>query len=367
MICEERRILQEKKMQSHVENVLSDFATKTRMPDKECENASLVAQRYLALHTRMGSQKVAYVFVAADYDLMQLRSPADAFAKMNVDIPTFIYVTEKGYGPIYHDAWLTKHPLFHEFRNEVLAAYDTKPEAWQRPFKKDMWKDVASFLALNYVDTAQFKPIMVELWGKDVDPLIKDMRAFVGRHERADLGMEMGKMISALSFSPKDDLFVSTRGRERPLLPAAVLPKEEEQKPFTISLRIPTATPSLPPGDVESFRKRAGLAPNTEHTRVLKQMLLSAMGTRKRDPVNGALLTRYQTEIPELTPEEVSVALDGLNAFPKVHKLDVNASEQCKKVAMSLHKEEWNAVQLLQAVISRGSGDKVLEQFIVDL
>lgn len=346
-----------------MKDALTSFANRVKIPSSERDDLSLLAQKYVALHMPVPIQRVCYNAIASDFDMRSLRSngQTEECTKQGVEPAVFVELMRKGYGNLNHageTVLMQRFPDFARFKNSVIAPIDPKKEGWRQAGRTDCWKDVACFLASGYVGNAKLRTILPAIVPDGIDPvqMKRSMESFHAKHG----GMEIGSLLRELCIP--DDIFIADEETKREA-PAA--PHVESVAPFRIVTERSAASSSkeIDMDRINGFRIRAQISPLCPPEKVVKQMLLAAVGVRV--PADPGVLDDYQREIPPLCEGEAAVAAEQLDALsPK--PFDANASVRCRQVAMRARRERWDLVSLLKEAVTAEckDADTALESYI---
>lgn len=159
-----------KKMEAvQAATTLRKFAQHTGF--KNIGNASQIARKYLAVHTRMVHPSVIYPYVGSDYELVNKRThspPLSAYQyDRSIDNETFVYLMKHGYeNRLMTEEEVEKFPALQHFIENMLPR-PVGEEAWQNYERNDHWKARAYFLGLNWKDTAGYNDMIQSIYGID--------------------------------------------------------------------------------------------------------------------------------------------------------------------------------------------------------
>jgi hypothetical protein len=277
-----------KEMAQHVKETLSNFARHTQQSEKQAENASLIAQKYLALHSKLAPVGVIYPYIASDYLLMCLKThspPLNAYSDEHtmVDIPTFCHLMQTGYpkGPVQ----ASPNSALAHFQDNVMP----KPvgeEQWVNYERDNHWKDRAYFLSLNYKNHAAFHDLVQTIAGNTAEGdamyqklLNYTLPASISAKEIASLIKEL--KISNVEVDPQGTAPIPTRTVAKPHETHGDLPtkspivfvanKQSEEAPRLWS--------DIGQDEhVQDYRRRANLSASYSPKKLVKQMILSSIG-----------------------------------------------------------------------------------------
>lgn len=332
---------------------LQNFALHIQLTASECENASAVAHRYLAIHVNVVPTIGAYASVADDFRVVELRThnpPIKVYSQNgNINIATYIYLMSS----IPND---TKKPrrleAFSQFSDEFFPRVEGE-EKWKHISRPNQWKEKATFLALNFKNASNLYGLIEAIHGKEVAPVMHQrVRAYnVKQLKSEDLLNDINVIIKQVTVPAQDMVLLSSSQMGTPL------PKEDDLPrgpPEVAPLKNVLITKTSPPTKkleelrprMEAYRKRAGINATVSTTRIAKQMLYAALGT----PVENVPPTIMGTFQKSLTPlageEEIATALDAIEAFEHV-SIDANASAYLVALAAVCKRYEWDTRKLL--------------------
>lgn len=338
-------------MAEAAKEILQSFALHLQLSASECEDASAVAQRYLAIHVNVVPTIGAYANIADDFRVVELRThnpPINVYSQKGViDVPTFVYLMSS----IPND---TKKPkrmeAFSQFVDEFFPRIQGE-ERWKQISRPNQWKEKATFLALNFKD---YK-LMEAIHGKESAPDIHQrLRAYNVKQKLKpdELLNDINTIIKQVTVPAHDMVLLAKNQMGAPVADVDVAPTTfvKEVVPLKKVLIINTSTPTKTLEELrprmEAYRKRAGINATVSTARIAKQMLYAALGT-PLEKVPPAILGTFQKSITPLAgEEEIATALDAIQAFPHV-EMDANASAYLVALAAVCKRYEWDSRSLL--------------------
>lgn len=273
-------------MAQHVKETLSNFARHTQQSEKQASNASLIAQKYLAVHTKLAPVGVIYPYIAPDYMLMCLKThspPLNAYSDDHamVDIATYCHLMETGYpkGPVQAEG----NSAMAHFKDNVMP----KPvgeEQWVNYERDNHWKDRAYFLALNYRNHPSFHDL-VQAIASDVaegDAMYQKLLNYTLPVSIS--AKEIASLIKQLKIS---NVEVDPAGT--PTLAPVAVKKEETHGDLPMKAPIVFVTSRQEEASrswsdigqdehVQDYRRRANLSASYSPKKLVKQMILSSLG-----------------------------------------------------------------------------------------
>lgn len=303
-------------MDEHVKGVLADFAKHTGYASLD---ATSLAKRYLAVHTRLVHPGIVYPYVGSDYALLSLRThspPLSAYCEDRmVDIPTFVHLMKHGYENKPHEE---RSPALDHFRENMMPR-PVGEEAWVDYERKDHWKARAYFVGLNWKQMPQFYNLARAIYADgaervDADAFgafygcLLDYKPYVQLEAR-----ELGAILSQLQL--KDDAPVkarepaeplhlgddATHGDARPKEPIVFVCSDARGEPWEAIHQNPL---------VQDYRRRAGLPATFPPQKLVKQMILASLNLSPLQ-IPGA-----QSLYPAARPLDETPLAVGAEAWP---------------------------------------------------
>jgi hypothetical protein len=336
-------------MASHVSKVLKEFGEHVGVSD---EDTLSLARKYLALRINMAPTRMAYAYVANDYDLLELRvrdPPLASYASeaASIDVPAVIYMFKHGYHARDRDNHLANRSVA-----ALVAGSAASPAA-------ERWKDVAYLYALNLRKTPQFYRFVEAIFKEDPQnqqrnfgDVYERIKRFVPA-SREQLAADLGTLIASIQFELPDEV-----GDEEVVEAALVMEDGSVSRTGSAQLErfVTVANPAATTGldslraQLEPYRKRALLPALAPLTQVAAQMLLAGLGTAQGALPKG-VLHRNQKELPALLEGErpLLAAILGSTEFaaPLATKLDFKGDAHIRALAKATNRYEWADVGTL--------------------
>jgi hypothetical protein len=340
-------------MAEHARENLQKFALHIQLTANECEDASAVARRYIALHVNVVPTSHVYSAIASDYKVVELRThnpPIKSYAmKANVDIPTYVYVMQTIPDDTVRPA--KRLEAFTRFSEELFPRPKGE-ERYKYITRPNQWKEKATFVALNFKNSANLLDLMETLHGKaKATDMFKRVRSYQDP-KAVEMQQDFSEILKQIAIPAEDMVLLSKAQLPAPQPPIQVA-APVEVLPMAKVLVTKTSVASKTLDDIrpsmEAYRKRAGLNATVSTTKIAKQMLYAALGTPVSNLPDGVLGT-FQKELTPLKIDEVSVALDSIDAFQNV-ELDANSSAYLVALATLSKQYEWNTRDLLRNAI----------------
>lgn len=357
-------------MYAHIKHVLIEgFAKHLKIRDIQLdgEDASaltLLAKKYLALGVNVVPTQRVYDAISSDYLLLSMRTHYPSLGAYSeptsapVDPITFTEIIKQGFNPIGNkkQAHLIESSM--EFNHFVDLITERAPdqESWVDVCRKDKWKDVALFLALNYKENPLFYKVLKTVSEKDdVSSLNKRMLAYKPKNMQA-LEKEMTSFIQSIALPAEfcDQVFssLSSSSTKETQQEQVIIREEKSKNPIVKDQRdiIPNKVENLRE-QMEDYRKRAGLSPVVDTNRIAQQMVYACLG----ENIPPTLLTRAQKQLTPIQGDrEAELVLDIIES----DALDESAlqsmlmtSQKAHNVMRVTNQYEWDARALLQHVI----------------
>jgi len=336
-------------MADNAKAVLQKFALHIQLTSTECENASAVAHRYLALHVNVVPAASAYATIADDFKVVEMRTHTPSIKTYStINIPTFVYLMST----IPNDT--VRLEAFARFSEDFFPR-PVGEERWKSITRAGQWKEKATFLALNFKNAPNLYGLIEALHGKqNAAALHQRVRSYkVGATFKPDELLHDTSAIIKQVAVPLEDMVLLARNQ----LPEEIAPIAAERalvpmkKVIVIKTSPSTKTLEELRPQMEAYRKRAGLNVTVSSAKVAKQMLFTALGTPvKQLPAN--VLGIHQKALTPLADEaELKVALDALQAFAVVDMENANASAYLVALASACKQHEWDSRTLLHNAI----------------
>lgn len=341
----------------HVQSILKEFATQTKLGASVRENSSALAQRYIAVRVRLAPTEIAYRSIANDYAELRVRTErphvkAFADADANIDVPTLTYIFKHGFKE-------QPNEISDSYADFVDAVFPGAPdeERWQAHERANHWKQKSYFIALNFTDNVQFHPlikaIVVDGQSDDLNTahqtsvIETKLREYAQQLKRGNLhklAVDFGALISQIQLPDHDytEYFIP--------IPTAVSVAEATATKSALTM-IPETV------DVDSdalrqilepYRKQAQLAPVTSESRITKQMLLAALQI-KAEALPRSILGRYQKM---LVPVTGAVDTTVITSVLLSREFDPNQSMLCKAISQACNRYEWKQSDLLSKIVN---------------
>lgn len=298
----------------HIKRTLDAFSAHLGLKHEDTTLSEL-AHKYLALGTNIVETRWVYDAVASDYALLSLKTynpPLQEYAHPRaapLDVATFVALIEAGYSDKSKRDNLKE---FERFVDEVVQRKSAhKGERWVDACRADKWRDVATFLALNYMEHPKLDALLKATWSNnDVSELRKRMRSFKCADKR-QLAREMASLISSLELNDAFvDAYESVNATDsKPTEKQADIVYEAVSKtiqwepthPLDVKETIETFKPHT-----EAYRKRACVGATVDCKRIAQQMICASLPLENADFV----LLRSQQKLTPLVESERSVVAD---------------------------------------------------------
>jgi hypothetical protein len=355
-------------MHSHIKGVLDSFASHLKIRRTEGD-VTEVAQKYLALGCNVVPTQHVYDIVSSDYKLLELKTqnpPLCDYAhqkKAPVDPITFTELIKCGYSSKRN----TKDVLaeFDHFVESVVLTpvlEQEVPERWIEACRKDKWKDVALFLSLNYKENPKFHTLLKTITDQeDVSTLRKRMLEYKPNNKNA-LAHDMGKLIKSLSISKEFEEHINNASSSpsSSSLDTTNEPLIETHIMEGVSIESTAEPTQIHPSELkdpimDSYRRRAGLSPVVDPTRIAKQMVAASFDFKEEHNIPSGLLLRSQSQLtPLASDEERALALQFIHSplfsSESIQKA-LKQSRQAPYIAQACNQQKWEGRDLLSYMV----------------
>lgn len=359
-------------MHSHIKGVLDSFASHLKIRRTKGD-VTEVAQKYLALGCNVVPTQHVYDIVSSDYKLLELKTqnpPLGDYAhqkKAPVDPVTFTEIIKQGYSNKRKTQGVLSE--FDQFVESVVLTpvlEQEVPEKWIEACRKDKWKDVALFLSLNYKENPKFHTLLKTITDQeDVSTLRKRMLEYKPNNKNA-LAHDMGKLIKSLSISQEfeeqinnasspsssaNETLVETPSIEKMHSSLCIESTAEHTQSHPSELKDPI---------MDSYRRRAGLSPVVDSSRIAKQMVAalvssSSSSLEENHNIPNGLLLRSQSELtPLVSDEERALALTFIHSplfSSESIQRALKQSRQAPYIAQACNQQKWEGRTLLSHIM----------------
>ena len=326
------------------EKTLAEFAAHTRHADYEKANLTQIARKWLAVHVTAAPVKQVYNFVGEDYELLELRTHTpllNTYQRQALNPETFVYVMKNGYknDPLHEEIL----PLAH-FK-DTLFPKPVGEEAWVAYKKEDHWKPRAYFLATKCSGGKELYPLVKAICAEDMlldKDAAADMYTRITRYMTDNAWLkvdaaDMGTLLNEMELPVSSPINLETAPVETPLpTPAAAAAEDDDEiKPQLIETSL-MFTPCTPPTKtidelralpaVQDYRKRACLNATFPVAKLMKQIVLAAIGA----PVQKEVCAKSQQSFANVPAKEemaaiLETAIDAIEEEKIVAAVDASA------------------------------------------
>lgn len=140
--------------------MLSDFSKHTRQSDSEHADKTLLAKKYLAVHSTLAPMPLVYAQIASDFPLLELRTHEPnihAYPKHRAfDPDTFVTIMRDGYAHLKGPIDTKDKPCLSYFIDTLFPRPVGQEEWMDWHHDEDTWKQRAYFVAMNCANKAEF-------------------------------------------------------------------------------------------------------------------------------------------------------------------------------------------------------------------
>ena len=302
------------------ETTLKKFGVHTGHSKKEMTDATKLAQKYLAVHSRIVPAAVVYPYIASDYSLLSLKThtpPLESYStEAMVDIPSYVYLMKNGYKNEPMSAEVaSQFPALSHFR-DTMTPKPLGEEQWCDYERTDHWKTRAHFMALNYKNMPEFHNLIGAICAEDATTNGTEVSDFYTRlTEYKPLhdiqAAEVGSIISQLNVDhlgllPAQKHIVCAELGEEVVSDETYGDFADKKSPIVFVAEAPAEKSALDwnaiqqDALVQDYRKRAGLNVTFSPKKIVKQMIFSSLGL----PITAQIIPKNRPLSEALPPVE---------------------------------------------------------------
>lgn len=296
-------------------------------------------QKYIALHVKTVPVEFVYACIGNDYSFIKMKQVP---THNGIDVNTFLFICENGLNRTFSPT-KDQFPVLESFVAKHLPPRPVNEQIYQTLTRKDKWKDRAMYLALSFKDEPEFYNVATKLF-----PQLKP-KHFATVKVDQEMAIEFAKLIASIHV---DEEMIAEK-----YPPAAEkLEQDYKQEPGVKKQQEPvfsSVTSTVDPvqretilQQLEPFRKRSGLVPTFDSSKLVKQFLLSSIGAS----APTTILSKSQTTaLTPLLPEEMTLVSNVIDicTFENLDQI-----ETLKSLCKITRKTDWTPQLFLKSCIS---------------
>lgn len=300
-------------------------------------------QKYIALHVKTVPVEFVYACIGNDYSFIKMKQVP---THNGIDVNTFLFICENGLNRTFSST-KDQFPVLESFVAKHLPPRPVNEQVYQTLTRKDKWKDRAIYLALSFKDEPEFYNVATKLF-----PQLKP-KHFASVKVDQEMAIEFAKLIASIHVDEEmiAEKYPAAAPRLQQEEKETVLQGNKQQDPVIVFAPVTSIVDPVQRESIlqqlEPFRKRSGLVPIFDNSKLVKQFLLSSIGALAPTTIMG----KSQQGLTPLLPEEMALVSNVIDICTFDNN-NLDQIETLKSLCKITRKKDWTPQLFLKNCIS---------------